>query len=144
VAPCKAGTGAISFAARHSARYVERFGCPVLCHEAGTDHFDASHPVHGFRFDEQLAQDVRGLELGSICAEETTVLLDIASGALCFGDGVTRGEDGALTFMPDQLLGDDPQGVHDGLMRNLRRICEEDFTRCCSLTRTRSSWVAAS
>ncbi len=59
---------------RHSARYVERFGCPVLCHEAGTDHFDAEQPVGGFCFDEQLAP-----------------------------------------------------GVRDGLTRNLRRICDEDF-----------------
>ena len=112
---------------RHSARYVERFGCPVLCHEAGVGHFDAEQQVRGFCFDEQLAPGVRALELASICAEETTLLLEISGGVLCFGDGVTRAQYGSLAFMPDSLLGDDPAGVRDGLTRNLKRICDEDF-----------------
>jgi hypothetical protein len=113
---------------RDSARYAKRFGCPVLCHEAGLSHFADERPVQGFSFDEQLADDVRALELGSICAEETTLLLDVAGGALAFGDGLTRDEDGALTFMSDQLLGEDAEDVRAGLAKRLRRMLdEEDF-----------------
>jgi hypothetical protein len=112
---------------RHSDRFVERFSCEVLCHEAGLAHFDGRARVRGFSFDEQLAEGVRALELASICAEEATLLVDAGGGALCFGDGLTRGEDGSLAFMPDELLGDDPEGVRAGLHRNLRRMCEEDF-----------------
>jgi hypothetical protein len=113
---------------RDSARYAKRFGCPVLCHEAGLSHFTGERPVQGFSFGEQLADDARALELGSICAEETTLLLDVAGGALAFGDGLTRDEDGALAFMPDSLLGEDPAGVRAGLAKNLRRMLdEEDF-----------------
>jgi hypothetical protein len=113
---------------RDSARYAKRFGCPVLCHEAGLSHFADERPVQGFSFDEQLADDVRALELGSICTEETTLLLDVAGGALAFGDGLTRDDDGALAFMPDQLLGDDPEDVRAKLTRNLQRMLdEEDF-----------------
>jgi hypothetical protein len=112
---------------RHSERYAQSFGCPVLCHEAGIGHFAGGPDVNGFAFDEQLAEGVRALELASICAEETTLLLDAAGGALCFGDGLTRAEDGSLAFMPDELLGEDPEGVRAGLHRNLGRMCEEDF-----------------
>jgi hypothetical protein len=112
---------------RHSARYAKRFGCQVLCHEAGLGHFAGEHPVQGFSFDEQLADDVRALELGSICAEEATLLLDVASGALSFGDGLTRNDDGTLAFMPDRLLGEVPQTVRAGLARNLERMLDEDF-----------------
>jgi hypothetical protein len=112
---------------RHADRCARDFGCPVLCHRAGLDHFDSDHPVRGFRFDEQLAQDILALTLASICDEETTLLLDVSNGALCFGDGVTREEDGALAFMPDRLLGDDPAAVRQGLSRNLRRMFDEDF-----------------
>jgi hypothetical protein len=112
---------------RHSDRYVERFGCPVFCHEAGLAHFAGERPVRGFTFDEQLARDVRALELGSICAEETTLLLDADECVLCFGDGVTRDEHGSLAFMPDELLGEDPERVRAGLGRNLRRMFDEDF-----------------
>jgi hypothetical protein len=114
---------------RDSARYAKRFGCPVLCHEAGLSHFADDRPVQGFSFDEQLADDVRALELGSICAEETTLLLDVdGGGALSFGDGLTRDQDGALAFMPDSLLGEDAEKVRAGLARSLRRMLdEEDF-----------------
>ncbi len=112
---------------RHSDRFVERFGCPVFCHEAGVYHFAGEDPVRGFSFDEQLASDVRALELGSICAEETTLLLDAGECVLCFGDGVTRDQDGALAFMPDELLGEHPERVRAGLARNLRRMFDEDF-----------------
>lgn len=112
---------------RHSASYAERFGCPVLCHKTALGHFAEEHPVRGFSFDEQLVEGVRALELGSICVEETTLLLDVADGTLSFGDGLTRAEDGSLTFMPDGLLGEDPQRVRVGLLRNLRRMLDEDF-----------------
>jgi hypothetical protein len=111
---------------RHSSRYVERFGCPVLCHRAGLAHFDDHRPVQGFSFDEQLADGIRALELGSICTEETALLLDAHNGALVFGDGLTRSPEGLLAFMPDALLGEDPPGVRSGLLRNLRRMVEEE------------------
>lgn len=111
---------------RHSARYAKRFTCPVLCHEAGLPHFDADRTVQGFSFDEQLADGVRALELASICAEETTVLLDLADGALVFGDGLTRAEDGSLKFMPDSLLGDDSESVRAGLSKHMQRMLEEE------------------
>jgi len=113
---------------RHSARFAAEASCPVLCQEAGLDHFGEDRPVEGYAFDEQLAEGVRALQLGSICAEETALLVDSADGVLCFGDGLTRNEEGSLAFMPDRLLGDDPAGVRAGLCRSLRRIhAEEDF-----------------
>ena len=112
---------------RHSARYVERFGCPVLCHKAGLAHFSEDRPVEGFVFDEQLAEGLRALELGSICAEETTLLLETDAGALSFGDGLTRDRDGALAFMPDSLLGEDPGRVRAGLLKSLRQMLDEEF-----------------
>jgi hypothetical protein len=112
---------------RHSAAYTERFHCPVLCHEAGLGHFQGEHPVHGFAFDQQLADDVRALELASICAEETALSLSVAGGVLSFGDGLTREEDGSLAFMPDALLGEDPETVKAGLRKNLMQMLEEEF-----------------
>lgn len=35
---------------RHSARFAKRFGCPVLCHEAGLYVFGEDRPVQGFSF----------------------------------------------------------------------------------------------
>lgn len=112
---------------RHSASYVERFGCPVLCQKAGLTHFTQDDGVEGFCFDEQIAQGIRTLELASICDEETALLLEVHEGALAFGDGLTREPDGSLSFMPDALLGEDPSSVRRGLLKNLRRMLDEDF-----------------
>jgi glyoxylase-like metal-dependent hydrolase (beta-lactamase superfamily II) len=112
---------------RHSASFVQRFDCPVYCHKTGLGHFKEDCAVRGFSFDEQLVEGVRALELGSICDEETTLLLDIGDGVLSFGDGLTRDREGSLAFVPDGLLGEDPRAVQAGLLRNLRRMLDEDF-----------------
>jgi hypothetical protein len=112
---------------RHSAPFLERFDCPVLCHSSALHDLPVEKPVQGFRFDEQIAEDVRGLELGAICPEETALLLNLTPCALSFGDGLTRGRDGSLAFMPDKLLGEDPEHVRAGLFKALRRLLEEDF-----------------
>ncbi|HEY3829921.1 MAG TPA: hypothetical protein VGL57_12050 [Solirubrobacteraceae bacterium] len=112
---------------RHSAAYTERFQCSVLCHEAGLGHFRGEHAVSGFTFGQQLADGVRAVELASICAEETALLLSIAGGVLSFGDGLRRSEDGLLAFMPDDLLGEDPETVKSGLRSNLTRMLDEEF-----------------
>jgi hypothetical protein len=112
---------------RHSSRFVERYGCTVVCHEAGLHEFGADKRVGGFAFGAELSKDVRALELDSICPEETTLLISVGAGALSFADGLTRDDDGALSFMPDSLLGEDSEAVKAGLERNLRSMLELDF-----------------
>lgn len=112
---------------RHSARFAQRFDCPVLCHEAGLYHLGEERPVEGFRFGEQLDDGVWALELAAICPEETTLLIDAGPGALSFGDGLRRDTEGGLAFMPDSLLGEDPERVHADLCRNLRPMLDERF-----------------
>ncbi|HEY1688437.1 MAG TPA: hypothetical protein VGF95_06175 [Solirubrobacteraceae bacterium] len=113
---------------RQSAHFARRFRCPVLCHEAGLHEFVPSQQVEGFAFGEQLAEDVQALELASICPEETTLLLELPDGgALSFADGLTRGRDGSLAFMPDWLLGEDPETVRAGLREHLRPMLQLDF-----------------
>jgi hypothetical protein len=51
----------------------------------------------------------------------------VGSGALSFGDGLTRNDDGALAFMPDRLLGKNPRELRAGLTRTLERRLDEDF-----------------
>jgi glyoxylase-like metal-dependent hydrolase (beta-lactamase superfamily II) len=46
---------------------------------------------------------------------------------LLFADALIRGRDGELAFVPDQYMGDDPEGVKQGLVAKLRRLLDEDF-----------------
>ncbi|MBS1870393.1 MAG: hypothetical protein JSS99_12105 [Actinobacteria bacterium] len=101
---------------RHAPRFVERFGCTVHCHEAGLwDLHDAPVPVQGFRFGDELAPGVVAHRVAAICPEEAALHLAGGGGALAVADGVIRDDDGQLAFVPDFLLGADPEGVKRGL-----------------------------
>jgi hypothetical protein len=107
---------------RHHYRDSARFGCPVLCHEAGLHEFGDGREVHGFAWGDQLAPDVRTHEVGVLCPDETAVQV---GDALAFADCVIRGRHGELGFVPDYLLGDDPQAIRDGLRQAFRQLCDE-------------------
>jgi hypothetical protein len=48
-------------------------------------------------------------------------------GTLSFADGLVRSGDGSLAFVPDSLLGDDPDEVKRGLREALWRLLQLDF-----------------
>jgi hypothetical protein len=111
---------------RHSARFVERFGCGVRCHEAGLwELHDAPVRVHGFRFGDELAPGVVAHRVAAITPEEAGLhVVGEHGGALAVADGLVRGEGGELSFMPDFLLGDDPGKVKRGLADAYLQIAE--------------------
>jgi hypothetical protein len=110
---------------RHADEYRERFGCEVLAHEAGLH--DLPDHVRGFAFGDELAPGVRALEVGVLTPEETAVHLAGDGGAaLAFADCVIRGRHGELGFVPDGLLGDDPQAVKEGLRAAFSRLAREE------------------
>jgi hypothetical protein len=111
---------------RHSAEFAEAFGCPVLCHEAGLHEFEGTDAaVEGFSFGDELGPGLRALEVGVLCPEETALLIEDGPGALALADCVIRGRHGELGFVPDPLLGDDPQAIRDGLRASLHRLASE-------------------
>lgn len=116
----------IVLASRHHYRqadeFRERFGCPVLAHEAGLA--DLPGHVQGFAFGDELAPGVRALEVGVLSPEETAIHL--AEGALAFADSVIRGRHGELAFVPDQLLGDDPDAIRAGLRQAFAKLAREE------------------
>ena len=113
---------------RHSERFASAFHCPIRCHEAGLWEFqDGGPPVEPFRFGDEVAPGITALEMGALTPEDTVFRLSAGPGALLFADGLIRRHSGALAFVPDWLMGDDPEDVKQGLMRSLRRLLDEDF-----------------
>jgi hypothetical protein len=113
---------------RHSECFADAFGCPIRCHEAGLWEFDDGGPrVEPFRFGDEVAPGITALEMGALTPEDTVFRLSAGPGALLFADGLTRDDDGALAFVADSLMGDDPEGVKRGLRESLRRLLDEDF-----------------
>jgi glyoxylase-like metal-dependent hydrolase (beta-lactamase superfamily II) len=112
---------------RHSERFAEAFGCPIRCHEAGLHEFEDGPDVQPFRFGDEVAPGITALEMGALTPEDTVFRLSAGPGALLFADGLIRRADGELAFVPDGLMGDDPEGVRRGLVLSLRRLLEQDF-----------------
>lgn len=112
---------------RHSGRFVEEFGCPVLCHEAGLHEFSDGPAVEGFSFETEPAPGVTAREVAAICPEDTAFHIAAGDGALLFADGLIRAPDGRLSFVLDAYIGDDPEGVKRGLLASFRALLELDF-----------------
>jgi hypothetical protein len=117
---------------RHAQRFVEAFGCEVWCNEAGLDHFGPEGEVpglrvRGFRPGERLPGGIESLAVGVLCPDETAFRIPDGEPALAVADGVVRDRDGPLVFVPDPLLGDDPEAVKRGLRAAYRRLLALDF-----------------
>ncbi len=113
---------------RSSGQLVELFSVPVYASEPGMHEFSADQRVTPFRFGDQLPGGVVAHEVGAICPDETAFEIPRVR-ALAVADGVTRFDalDGPLTFVPDALLGDDPESVRDALRRSYQRLLKLDF-----------------
>lgn len=109
---------------RHSRELAHALGLTVCCHRAGLHEFPKEWGVKGFEHEELLASGARPLEVGALCPEETALALP--DGAIALGDSVVRAGR-KLSFVPDQYMGDDPEGVKRGLRESLTRVAERPF-----------------
>ena len=110
---------------RESDRFRERFGCKVWCVEQGMHEFDHAQRVHPFRWGDDLPGGIVALEIGALCPDETALYLPRDGGMVALADGVVRRDDGPLSFVPDEYMGDDPEGVKRGLKAAYRRLVEQ-------------------
>lgn len=110
---------------RHCGEFGERFGCDVWCVEQGLHEFEHGEVVRGFRFGDTLPGGLKSIEIGHLCPDEGCLYLEREDGVLFIGDGCVRRGDAPLQFVPDQMLGDDPEGVKAGLAAAYRRVIDE-------------------
>jgi hypothetical protein len=108
---------------RHAKEIAARFGCPILCHESGLYEFEGGPEVEGFSFGERLAGDVVALEMDAICPDDTVLRIEAGEGALLFADSLINY--GGVGFVPDHLIGDDPEGVKRQIRERCATLLEE-------------------
>jgi hypothetical protein len=110
---------------RHSDRIQAEFGCTVLASEPGLHEFTDGREVQGFAFGEVLAEGITAHEVGAICPDETALHIELGDGFLSVADGVLNYD--GLRFVSDNLIGDDPEAVKEGLRDSYRRLLSLDF-----------------
>ncbi len=117
---------------RASARFATRFGCDIWCNAEGLDHFGdggelPGFEVRGFSAGDVLFGGVRSLRIGELCTDETAFWIPGAEPALAIADGIVRDERGQLSFVPDELIGDDPEAIKRALRAAYRRLLSLEF-----------------
>ncbi len=111
---------------RHSGAFQDVFDVKVWCHRAGLHAFSAHEPVQGFAHGDELPGTVVALKIGALCPEETAFLIPCAEGLLAIGDAIVR-VGRRLAFVPDTLMGADPQAVKRDLRAAFRDHLERRF-----------------
>src|SRR3954454_2220996 len=110
---------------RDSARLAERFGCPVRVPREGVHRFADGDAVEAYADGDAPAPGLVAHRVGALSDDEYAVEVPRAR-ALAIADGVIRVGDGPLRFVPDSLMGDDPEadkrGVADAYEALLDRI----------------------
>jgi hypothetical protein len=112
---------------RHAERFAKAFDCPIRAQRAGMHEFDGGPDVHAFDFGDEVAPGVTALEVGALTPEDTAFRLAAGRGVLLFADALIRDADGDLAYVPDSLMGDDPESVRRGLTTALGRLLDQDF-----------------
>jgi hypothetical protein len=111
---------------RHSDQFAKAFGATVWCHQKGLHEFTKGQEVKPFQHGDVLPGGVLALAVGVLCPEETALYLPCVGGILAIGDAIIRPNE-HLDFVPNPLLGDNPQAVKDGLRQVFRRHLEREF-----------------
>jgi hypothetical protein len=113
---------------RGCAELVERFGVTVACSAAGLHEFEGTdRQVEGFTGGDELAPGVVAVATDAISPDDVTFHIAHGGGALAFGDGLVRPPGGSLGFVPDGLIGDDPETVKAALYDAYRGLLQRDF-----------------
>jgi hypothetical protein len=93
---------------RHSEKLVAAFGCTVWANRKGLFNLAPALKARPFDDGDTLPGDIRAVEIGVICPDESAVVIPRARAA-AVADGVVRRGNGPLTFVSDDLLVDDPR-----------------------------------
>ncbi len=97
----------------------------MLCQRSGLHEFEDGPEVEGFAFGDELAPGVRALEVGVLCEEETALHVETGGGALAIADGLINYR--GIGFVPDNLLGENPELVKAGLRDAYARHLDRHF-----------------
>jgi hypothetical protein len=111
---------------RDSKRFAEHFGIPIRASREAKRRLGDSLEVEEYTDGDEIAPGVTAITIGKLCPDEGALHVAVAEGAIAFADGLIRYR-GELGFVPDGLLGDDPDQVKEGLKQAFAGLLTRDF-----------------
>jgi hypothetical protein len=111
---------------RDAARVAEQFGIPIRAPREAVARLGGQLEVETYSQGDEIAPGVTAIRIGRLCDDEYALNIAVEKGAIAFADGLHRYGD-ALGFFGDDLLGDDPGKVKEGLKQAFSGLLERDF-----------------
>jgi len=111
---------------RHSSLFADSFGTKVWCHKDGLHEFIKGEEVYPFNHGDELPGGILALKVGVLCPEETALYIPLSGGIISIGDAIIRYGD-ELGFVPDYLIGENPESVKRGLRSVFLGFLKRDF-----------------
>lgn len=110
---------------RQAGAFVDAFGCSVHAPRSGLHEFTRGERVEPYDPGDVLPGGVVAHEVGAICPDESALLVERRRALAC-ADGIVRFRGEEIGFVPDHLMGDDPEAVKAGLRRAYARLADLD------------------
>jgi hypothetical protein len=111
---------------RDAQTIAEAFGIPIRVSREGRDYLGGRLDVEVFGDGDEVAPGVTAIHIGELSDDEGAFQIAVADGAIAFADGLIRYR-GQLGFVPDELIGDDPESVKRGLKQAFSGLLTRDF-----------------
>jgi hypothetical protein len=111
---------------REAARIAQALAIPIRAPREARDRLGDRLAFEPYRDGEEIAPGVQAVHIGVLAPDEYALHIAAGGGAILFADALHHDGD-TLGFFSDELLGDDPQAVKDGLRRRFEALLERDF-----------------
>ena len=112
--------------ARHADRFAHAFGCVIRASPQALERLGGALDAEPYGDGDEVAPGITAIHIGKISPDEYALHVALGDGAIVFADGLIRYA-GALGFVPDELIGDDPAAVKDGLKDAFRGLLTREF-----------------
>ena len=107
-------------------RSADAFGVPLRVPREGLHRLEGRGlDIEPFGDGDELAPGVVAHRLGAIAPDDYVLHIAIGAGILALGDGLISYD--GLHFVPDNLIGDDPEAVKRATLDRLEELLELDF-----------------
>lgn len=111
---------------RDASECAQELGIPIRASRQAAEHLGGALAVEPFGDHDELAPGVTSIPIGKLSDDEGALYIQVGGGAIAIADGI-NGYGETLAFFPDELLGDHPGRVKEGLKQAFAGLLERDF-----------------